>query len=187
MITLSQLASALYGVWLLLKLDPRGFDYFEKTPGGFARSFLVAAVLSPLYFAHAVLTYHGHKTKLAFMPYLVVQTLSDVLSWVAFPFAMLYVTELLSRQGRYLTYMVGYNWFQLAVGCALLPIAVLADLGFLSMKFAGFLNLLALVVFFTFGAFIARIGLQLGVGTAVGIVVIDLMLSLAINQAIGRI
>jgi hypothetical protein len=186
-ITLAQLASALYGVWLLIRLDPRAFAYFDATPGGFARSFLVAGGLAPLHMAHSVLIYTPAKAHLAFMPYVVVQLLAYVLSWVAFPFAMLYVTELLNRRERYLWHIVAYNWFQLAAGLVLLPIALIADLHLVPGRLAAFLNLTALALFFTYASFIARGGLNVGLGSALGVVVLDLLLNLIVNQLVSRI
>src|SRR5690348_13427278 len=98
MISTSQLASALYGTWLLLKLDSRGLTYFEKTPNGFARSFIVAAVLAPLQLASTILVYQPTHARLAFVPFVVVQMLNYVLAWVSFPFVMLYVSEWLQRR-----------------------------------------------------------------------------------------
>ena len=43
--TAAQVAAALTGLRLLLRLDARGLELFEKTSGGFARSFVVAAIL----------------------------------------------------------------------------------------------------------------------------------------------
>ena len=187
MISIAQFASALYGTWLLIRLDPRGLTYFEKTPGGFARSFLSGALLLPLQAAHLVLSYHNHRTKLAPVPYTVVESLAYVLSLVTFPFAMLYVTELLNRRERYLWYLVAYNWFQLAVGLVFLPLAILADLRLVTAKAAGFLSLFAIGVFFTYSSFIARNGLQIGLGTAVGVVLLDFVINQLIIQIVARI
>ena len=187
MITLEQLAAALYGVWLLLKLDPSALEYFEKTPGGFARSFLPAIVLAPLYIVHSILVYEPGHTKLALGPYLVVQILSQVIDAVAFPFVMLYVTQLLHRAPRFLTYIIPYNWFQLAVGAVMVAILLLSDTGAISSLLAEYIYLFILIVYFTFGAFIARIGLSIGLMTSIGIVILDYLLSLLTGQLIARI
>jgi hypothetical protein len=182
-----QLLAALYGVWLLLKLDPRALEFFEKTPGGFARSFLPAVLLVPLHLTHEILTYDPAQTKLAMAPYLVVQLLSDVLSWTVYPFVMIYVARSFTLEARYFSYMVPYNWFQLPLGLMLFPIAIMADLGMAPMAMVSFINLLAVMVFFTFGSFIARIGLQIGVMTSIGLVILDLLLTVITNQLVGRI
>jgi hypothetical protein len=187
MINVSQLAAALYGTWLVLKLDPRGLAYFEKTPGGFARSFLVAGLLAPLQLAHAIMTYDPTRARLAILPFVVVQMLNYVLSWICFPFVMLYLTDWLQRRERYFWQMVPYNWIQLAIATPLLIFAIMADLHMLSAKLIAFLQIAALLVFFVYQTFLARVGLQIGLATAFGIVVLDLLMSQLLAQLIGRI
>jgi len=187
MMTVEQLAAALYGVWLLLKLDVRALDYFEKTPGGFARSFLPAVVLAPLYLLHSVLIYTPSEAKLALGPYLVVQILSQVIDAAAFPFVMLYVTQMLHRAPRFLTYIVPYNWFQLPVGIVLIVLFFLSDVGAISPQLAEYIYLFTLVVYFAFGVFIARVGLVIGLMTSVGVAMLDYLLSLITSQLIARI
>jgi hypothetical protein len=187
MITIQQLASALYGTWLLVKLDSRAFAYFERTPAGFARSFLAALALAPLQLGHDVLAYSNETTRLGFGPYVLVRTLAYVIGWVLFPFIMLYMTRLLGREIRYLTYMVPYNWFQLAFGAVLGPIPLMADSGVLSPSAADTISYLLLPVFLVYGTFIARLGLAIGIGTAIGVVLLDFLVSLITGQVIAQI
>ena len=187
MITIGQLASALYGTWLILKFDPRGLTYFEKTAGGFARSFIVAAILAPLQLTHAILVHDPERARLALLPFVVVQMLNYVLAWVCFPFVMLYITEWLQRRERYFWQIVPYNWTQLAIAAPLLVFAVMSDLHLLSAQMIAFLQVMALVVFFVYQTFLARIGLQIGVATAFGIVMLDFLMSQLMAQLIARI
>ncbi len=187
MMSTGQLASALYGTWLILKLDPRGLTYFEKTPGGFARSFIVAAILAPLQLTHSILVFDPTRARLAFLPFIVVQMLNYVLSWVTFPYVMLYVTEWIQRRERYLWQMVAYNWMQLAIATPILIFAIMADMHMLTAKLVAFLQLLALGVFFTYQTFLARIGLMVGLVTAFGIVLLDFLLSQLMAHIIARI
>ena len=156
MITVNQLAAALYGIWLVLKLDPRGFAYFEKTPGGFGRSFLAAAVIAPMQLAHMLLIYGQSRPKLAFVPFMVVQILAFVLSWVSYPFVMLYVTALLNRQGRYFWQMVPYNWLQLAIDIPLVTLALLADVHVIPARAFLVVTWFTLVLSFSMFIFLAR-------------------------------
>jgi hypothetical protein len=187
MINISQLASALYGMWLLLKLDERGFAYFEKTPGGFARSFIVAGLLAPLQLTHSILVYEPARARLAFVPFVVVQMLNYVLSWVIYPFMMLYITGWLQRPNHYFWLMVPYNWIQLAIATPLLIFAIMADLHLLSAKLVSFLELLALAVFFTYMTFIGRAGLQITLITAFGLALLDFLMSQLLGHVIARI
>ena len=187
MITIGQLASALYGTWLILKFDPRGLDHFEKTPGGFARSFIVAAMLAPLQLTHAILVHDPARARLALLPFVVVQMLNYVLAWVLFPFVMLYIADWLQRRERYFWHLVAYNWTQLAIAAPVLIFVVLSDLHLLPAKLVAFLQLSVLVVFFTYQTFLARVALQISVLTAFGIVVLDWLMSQLLAQLVARI
>jgi hypothetical protein len=140
-----------------------------------------------VHLVHETLTYDPARAKLAFVPYLVVQILSDVLAWTAFPFAMIYIARALGREERYFWYMVPYNWFQLPLGLLMFPIFILADLGIVPNSIATFSNLLSLMLFFTFTSFIARVGLQISVMTSIGLVLLDFMLGLFVNQLVAQI
>lgn len=187
MISMRQLAGALYGVWMLLKFDVRAWDYFDKTARGFWGSYIVAFALAPLQLAHSALTYGTREPSLDFLPYIVVETLSYIVTWTLFPFVMLYIVRLLGRGPRYLWHMVPYNWMQLPVTLPLLTILVLTDLQVLPLGAAQFLTSVILVAVAVYGTFIAGIGLQVATGTALSLVVLDFVLGLLAGQLIGRI
>jgi hypothetical protein len=186
MISVRQLAAALYGLWLLIRFELRAWDFFDKSPRGFWTSFIVAVVLAPLQLMHFALSYDMDKASLDFVPYMVVQALTYVLGWVLFPFVMLYIARLLNRGPRYLWHMVPYNWMQLLwlpqwtailfVDLQMLPDAVLNLIGSVS-----------LVAFVVYGTFIAGIGLQVATGTALSLVVLDYVVSQIMLQLISRI
>ena len=177
MISSRELARALYGVGLLYKFDRRAWDFFEKSPGGFWSSFIVAAIIAPLQLTHAFVTYDRAKESLAFVPYVIVQVLSYVLMWTLFPFAMLYVAQLLGRVRRYFWYLVPYIWMQLPISLALYSTQLLNDFALLPDAVAAFVSPLVLVTFAVYGTYVAGLGLQITTGTAVGLVVLDYVLT----------
>ena len=187
MIGAEQLAAALAGLRLLLRLDARGLDLFEKTAAGFARSFVIAGVLLPLHAIHWVVSFDAAKENLDFLPYLLVKALTYVLLWVLFPFVMLYVTDLMDRRERYYWHIVAYNWMQLPLGLLMMPIALLADGQLLPQSVLGLLNLGALAAFFFYATFLARWGLKLNPAAAFGIVVLDFVLGEVVNGLVGKI
>ncbi len=182
-----QIANALYGLWLLAKFDLRAWSYFEKTLSGFWASFLVAAALAPFYFAHTIFLFDDRKPQLAFVPYLVVQALTYVVVWAIFPFAMMYVVQLLQRTPRYYWHMVPYNWMQLPLGLVHYGAWLLADARLLPVRAAVYVELSALLILSIYGTFVAGVGLQIGAGTALSLVVLDIVLGLITSQLIARI
>ncbi|MBM3513657.1 MAG: hypothetical protein FJX59_08075 [Alphaproteobacteria bacterium] len=184
MMSARQLASALYGVWLLLRWDAGGFNYIDRTFGGFWRSYLVAIALGPVYFAHSIVAFQPSKTGPAFGLYMATESIAYVMSWTVFPFVMITVARSLDRDSRYFEYMVAYNWFQLAVGLVALPITILTDMQLIVPESGAFLNLVVLAAFFAYGTFIARTALDITAVTAVGVVFLDFILSLIVRQVV---
>ena len=177
MISTRDFARALTGIGLLYKFDARAWGVFDKSPQGFWSAFVVAVILPPLQLTHEFVTFDPAKTTLAFMPYAIVQVLSYVLMWTLFPFAMMYIARLLGRTPRYFWYLVPYIWMQLPISLGLYSVAVLNDFALLPDVVVAVVNPLALVAFAVYGTYVAGLGLQITTGTAVGLVVLDYVLT----------
>ena len=187
MISVPRLANALYGTWLTLKFDMRGWDYFETSLRGFWASYTAALVLAPLHFVHVVADFSAERTTLTFAPYLVVEILSYILSWTIFPFAMLYASEFLGQAPRYFKHIVPYNWIRLPIEGPLYIVLLLSDFGFVAIEGVAFVNLIGLAALIIYGTFVAGVGLKIATGTAVSLVVLDFVLSLTTTLLIARI
>lgn len=187
MISIPQFASALRGVRLMAAFDLKAWQYFDKTLGGFWASFLPAIVLSPLNLIHALLQFQNHPPQLGFVPYLIVELLTYVLQWTLFPFVMLYVTDLLQRRGHYFSYMVPYNWLQMPLNILFVALTIVGDLHLIAPQSIAVMTLAGYAIFFIYATFVAGVGLQVGIGTALSLVVLDFVLSQITGQVIMRI
>jgi hypothetical protein len=179
--------NALTGLKLLLAFDVRAWSCFDRSLGGFWNSFIVAVLLAPLSFAHVIMQFGEHSAHLAFVPYLIVETLSYVISWTLFPFVMMYLVQLLQRPQRYFSYMVVYNWLQLPLSGFIYLVYLAGDVHILPPGAAESIWLFGLLAFFVYGSFIAGYALQLGMGTALSIVVLDFVIGLITEQLISKI
>jgi hypothetical protein len=186
-ISAQQFRSALTGVRLLLAFDVRAWGFFDRTAPGFWASFIVPVVLAPLYFTHAVMQFRDSTLHLTFVPYLVVETLSYVISWTLFPFVVMYLVQFLQRSARYFSYMVTYNWLQLPLSAFVFVVQLASDVHLLPPGAGDSISLLGLLAYFVYGSFIAGFGLQVGMGTALSIVVLDFVLGAITEQLISRI
>ena len=184
-----RLRNALRGIRLVLAFDVRAWTYFDRSLRGFWASFIVAVLLAPLSFTHVVMQF-GERTSgshLTFVPYLIVETLSYIVSWTLFPFVMMYLVDLLQRPQRYFSYMVIYNWLQLPLSGFVYLVYLAGDFHILPPGAAESIWLFGLLAFFVYGSFIAGYALQQGMGTALSIVVLDFVLGLITEQLISRI
>lgn len=187
MIDPARLAQAIRGLRLLLQLDTAGFSFFERSYPGFVRSFFPAFVLAPLHIAHGWLAYIARAEKPGVVVYAIVESLSYVMGWVLFPFVMMYVVRLLGRPERYFTYIVPYNWFQIVLGLVFMPLALLADLQVVGPDAVAFFNIMLVAALGMYGTFIARAALALPVTTALGVVLLDVVMALLSDAVIGKI
>ena len=172
----TEVAAALQGAIRLAQLDPGGLSLFERTLGGFWRSFFAAVMVAPVRIAVLVLT--GEVPAATSVPRaIVVETISYAIGWLVYPFAMLLVVDLLKRRERYFDYLVPYNWANVPAAGLFLLVAAIGSLLPVSLY-----NLLSLVAFFSvliYQWFIARVGLLVSATTAVALVLLDLVLYLA--------
>ncbi len=187
MISIPQFAAALRGVRLLAAFNLKAWSCFDKTPAGFWASFAPAIALAPLSMIHSLLEFQNHPPKLDFIPFLVVEFLTYVLQWALFPFVMLYVADLLQRRERYFWHMVSYNWLQMPLTLFFLGLRLLGDVHLIAPQGIGAMELAGIAIFFIYGTFVAGVGLQVGIGTALSLVVLDFVLSLITGQLINRI
>ena len=115
-----------------------------------------------------------------------IESLEYVILWVLYPLAMFYVVKLLNRKTEFFGYMVAYNWFQLGVGYVAMPLVILSQFELLPTSVSGFFDSLIFVAYVTYAAFIARAGLKITTGSGIGIVVIDILLTLLVGQTTLR-
>lgn len=170
---------ALYGTWRIAHGDARGVGYFNFTLDGFWRSFLAAVLVFP---AFALLRWHDLDTVPADFPtlrYLLVETISFVIKWVAFPLVMYHVTDMLERRIRYIPFIIVYNWASV-LQMAVYLLALLLGAAFPGLGAGGF-ALLAVIAMMVYGGYITMLTLAVPVSTAVAIVLLDFLLSLTIT------
>ena len=186
MIDTKETAGALYGLWRLARWDEEAFSFFNATEQGFWRSFAAAAFVAPLQALYQLSVYLTLDDPPSIWRMMAIESIEYVMLWVLFPLAMLYVVKLLEREAEFFRYIVAYNWFQLAVGYIAMPFVILSQFQLLPTSISGFFDSMIFVTYVTFTAFIARTGLKVGMGTSIGIVVIDILLTLMVGQVTLR-
>lgn len=185
--SVQQMAGALTGLGKLYRFDQKGWDDFDKSAQGFWQSFIVAVLLAPLSLNHRLLQFNAETSTLDFVPFAIVEGLSYIITWVLFPFAMLYIARLLNRTPRYFAYMVPYIWMQLPIGLLLFSVQILTDVQLLPVEVLEIVNMLTFIAFAVYGTYIAGIGLQVATGTALSLVVLDYVLGLLAYQMVAQI
>lgn len=176
-----EIVTSVYGAWLLLRFDARGLGFFEDSVPAFWRSFFAAVIVAP---GHAILVavHHGELERSA-GPFdvLVIEALSYVILWTAFPVVLYQLAHALGRAERYVITVVAVNWsgvIQIAIS---LPAHALVASGVLPSAFAGLLSLAIFAVVTVYEWFIVRTALTVSPLAAAGVVFLDIVLSFMIR------
>ncbi len=183
---LAYISVGLSGAVRLVKLDSQGFDYFGDTAADFWRSFLAATLVAPLFLLYLVIRYVGSDTDGSFPVYIAAEMLAYVIAWLAFPLVILYLAPVLRKEDRVIRYLVAYNWLSVIQNGIYLPVVMLGITGTFAQGLSNFLAMLALMWVLGTTLFVTRKALEVPLGTAAGIVVMDLLLGVLIEVLTSR-
>ena len=181
MLSAREAATSLYGAYRLARFDARGMTYFETSLAGFWRSFYAAVIVAPVFAVLLAMRYAAGGEAVDEVRFAAVEAIAYVIAWVAFPLVMVSLARLLDREERYLGYIVAYNWASVLQNGLYLPLVMLGMAGVIPAEAAGPLSLIALSLILVYGWFIAKVALDVGTGTAVALVALDLVLSVVID------
>lgn len=180
MIGAAELARALRGSFRLLRLDPRGLDEFDATLEGFWHSFTAAVLTAPVYALLVVIESSDSvpdSGEIDWIRIFAVRGIAYVTGWVAFPLVMHSLVQTMGRGGAYFRFMVAYNWASIPQIMLYLPVE-LARAAWPEPTAPFALIAFAAVLFYQW--FIARTALAVSAMVAVGVVAVDVLISLAI-------
>jgi hypothetical protein len=183
-LSVTDIASALYGLFRLFRLDRDGFDYFETTPAGLLKSFWVAAALLPIYVLYLALDLALLDVASVVNPvrYVLVELTAYVVDWVAFPLLMLTLAPVMGLDHRLFRFLVPLNWIQLPLGVLMIVPGLLARLADLPDQAISFMGLTIISAALIITAALARHGLDLPWWSAAGMTVLNFILSLFITS-----
>ncbi|MHA1567435.1 MAG: hypothetical protein ACTSX7_19160 [Alphaproteobacteria bacterium] len=182
MITMRELAYALFGVWRLLHLDKNGLQYLDDSIDGYWKSFAAALVVLPGFAIMQLLELVVEPASVGvFWPRVVMTwAIVYVLHWTLFPIAAAYITAEMGRSDQYLKFIVAHNWASVIQIAIVVPAVALQVLT--GPEGAGvFLFLLITIGLLFYSWFIAKTTLDISGMMAAGFVVLDVVLSLALN------
>ena len=173
MITTAEIAAGITGAVRLARRDPTGMDCFDTSPRGFWRSFWAAALVAPLFILVDVLS--GGLGADTGPRQLAVKLIGYVIDWTLFPVVMITIADSLGKWPQYMRYIVAYNWSAVVQLTVLTPAAVLAVTApsHGTMLLAQVVTIALLI----YRAYVAHVALAVNLGTAAGIVLLDVLLA----------
>lgn len=194
MIGSSEIRAALEGSWMLLCNQSRGMVYFDQSTQGFWRSFLVIFLLAPVFLVSALaekkLLISENVLLLETFPenaYWLAQFFSLGIDWVMLPLVLALIAGPIGISRQYVPYIVVRNWSSLLASLPYLATGLLYLTGIIPSGIMVLLSFTCLIVVLWYRFLIARIALQASVSLAIGVVFLDILLSLVIGELAGRL
>ncbi|MDR3514756.1 MAG: hypothetical protein P4M00_03005 [Azospirillaceae bacterium] len=181
--TIHEVACALRGTYRLARGDRRGADDFEDGPEAALRSFWVALAVFPPSMAMVVLQRWSQFDDISATRILVVEMISYVIDWVAFPLAMFYFAASIGRSQQFFRYLTAYNWAGLPQLALSIPVVVIGQTDLLDDGLTTLIVMVLILLLLAYHWFIARAVLEVSEGMAVGVVALDTLLVFIVSQA----
>jgi hypothetical protein len=193
MLTIAEIRRSLDGALRLLRGDPDGLRLLDLSLGGFWRSFLAIILVAPIYLLIALaewrITLGGASppASLDETRFALAKTVGLGLDWLAFPVLIGLLARPLGFAGRFVPYIVAYNWSAVIAAALLAPPTLLFAGGVLGGGVALLITLVLLGIVIRYRFLVARLALGVDTVTAIGLVALDLLLSLVLGELISRL
>ncbi len=193
MLTREEITRALTAAWNLFLDRPGAMRGFDVSVEGFWRSFAAVILVVPSY-ALAVLAERQLSAAIdpaAPVPegisFLLQNALGLGLDWVALPLILALVARPLGIARHYPEFVVARNWGAVIAAVPFGVIGLLIVLGLVGGELANILMFAALIIVLRYTFLIARRALEVGLGFAIGIVVLDFLVSLTLALALDGV
>jgi hypothetical protein len=194
MLSAGEIARALQGSWLLLWNRPEGMRAFDLSIDGFWRSFAVIVLLVPMFVISSLAERQLLIDETAFQAdtfpagtYWLAQFTSLGLDWIALPVLLAGLASPLGISRNYVPFIVARNWSSLLAAVPYVLVGLLYLAGLIAAGIMVLLSLVTLVIVIWYRFLIARIALQASISMALGVVVLDIVLSLLVGELAGRL
>ena len=183
----SEVQLAVGGALRLARGDRSGLALFDTSIDGFWRSFRAAVICYPLYLLLLSLRVAAPQWAAAgIAKILAVETIAYVISWVAFPLAILPLARWLDREHRFLAFMVAYNWSQIPQSALFVLVGLDRAAGLLPPSVAQGAELVATLAVLVYEWYIGRVALAVTRAQATLVVIVDVALGVMLSRvAVG--
>ena len=179
----SEVQLAVGGALRLARGDRSGLAVFDTSIDGFWRSFRAAIICYPLYLLLLSFRVAGPQWAASgIAKILIVETIAYVISWVAFPLAILPLVGWLGREHRFLAFMVAYNWSQIPQSALFVLVGLDSAAGLLPPPAAHTAELAATLAVLVYEWYIGRVALAVTRAQATLVVIIDVALGVLLSR-----
>ena len=180
MIDIRALFYGLAGASRLVRLDICGAHMMVGGTKGFWTSLIYSAVLVAPFYALLMALRFNPETHDG-TRYIISETLSYGLAWMIFPVVMERVCTFLNRRHRFLDFIIAYNWLSCLYNIIYLLIGLARASNLINADSTITLATIMMLIGFIWISYLAKHTLRLPYSAAIGIVVMELLLSVFLN------
>ena len=193
MIGRDEIVRSLTGAWLLFLDRPGALGQFDVGYAGFWRSFQAILLVAPAYALtvladrRAILSDAVAGDGFDAAAFMAARWLTLGFDWIALPLLLAALAAFLGIRRGYPAYIVARNWSSVLVVVPFAAIALIDLGGLMSREILFFPSVLALAVALRVSYLVARRALAVAIDVAIGFVVLDFLVSLAIARTVSRL
>lgn len=168
----------------LARFDATAAETFPNSLPMVWRSFFVAVLVLPIF---AFDVFSKADTELAHVPGLrlfVIALTSHVISWVAFPLAMITMVKVLQREPFFNRYIIAYNWSMLVQTLIIVPFLFMGTQAIVESALQPFITMIFLYLA-VYTWFVAKAVLNISGFAAFAVLALDMIVELMVLTAAG--
>lgn len=172
--------AAILGLKRLLRFDPGFSQWFDRSPAGARRSFLLAIPVLPCFL---ILCFFGLtlRPEAGFVEVAGAMAASYVLGWVMFPLLLIVIGQAIDRESQAIGSIAFYNWFGAFYAFFITAIYILAVIGLFGGA-AGIVFYLVRIASLAFEIFALRVLMGVGFGGGILLTLLDFVLGWSLNH-----
>ncbi len=175
---------ALYGACRLARFDKNGLSFFKPSIDGFWYSFRAAFIVAPLFLALIAIRLLETEVEIDLAAFLSGELSAYVLSWLVFPVVMEALSRSMGCRDNFLGFMIAYNWSLVPQYALFVGVISLGLVGIIPIALSEILSLLVLLWSFFYIGFIAKTALDISISASIGVVFLDFLLGLTLDQIV---
>ncbi|MEI8393908.1 MAG: hypothetical protein WCF85_04170 [Rhodospirillaceae bacterium] len=181
--TLREILFSLYGTWRLALMEASGLEFFDRSVAGAMRSFFAAILVLPAYILLLYIRLRSDDVSTAWSALFLVEGSAYVISWCSYALIMSEISRFLDCSEKYPGFLCAYNWSSVLQMMVYLPAILISESGVVSPDAGSAIVFVATMIVLTYQWFITRVALDLTAYNALGLVMLDLVLSVFISGA----
>lgn len=174
----TEIANALFGTWMLVKMDRGGANWLDGSADGFWKSFFAAVLIAPFFALMLWLARYAEATEANMTAVWAIEAVSYVGAWMFWPVIAGALCQYLDPSMDARRYIVACNWSEIWILMLRMPLLLIAVSGLADQSLYALLSLAALIAVLFYRFQIARHTLPAPTGAAIGLAIADMMAGL---------